>query len=276
MKNILKTIWNVLKYMLIHVGLQIIYFIPVSFIVGIRLGIQGVENFEDQYAEAIAKHIPISLIFAGVGALLIYRWMLNRKGISFSKACRFNKLSLDKIVVSLMAGMSCLYVSAAIISFFSESKVDSHVENMASLEQGGMLLFFITVGIMAPIIEEVIFRGLIFDELRGKVGMFAVIIIQAFLFGLYHLNIVQGTYAFVLGIFLGLSLLWTGSIWAPILIHAGNNILSVGVTILPFGHYFEHGAVMLFALFIVFPFSVWYLYKNRVGTVKFEEESLRG
>ncbi|WP_353892778.1 CPBP family intramembrane glutamic endopeptidase [Proteinivorax hydrogeniformans] len=268
MKNFLKTVWNVLKYLLVHFGLQIVYIFGISFVIGIKIGLEGgadnLDNFDAEFASTMSAHIPISLIFAGVGSLLIYKWMVNRKGDSFLEVCRFNKLSLDKSVVSFIAGMSLLYLSSVIVGFFPDEAIDSHVENMSSLTEGGVLLFFLAAGIMAPLIEEVIFRGLIFKELRGKVSIFAVILIQALLFGFYHLNLVQGAYTFVMGVFLGISLLWTGSIWAPILIHAGNNIFSIGLSVMPFGHFFEQSAVALIGLFIVLPVSVWYLYKNRM------------
>ncbi|WP_353892401.1 CPBP family intramembrane glutamic endopeptidase [Proteinivorax hydrogeniformans] len=134
---------------------------------------------------------------------------------------------------------------------------------------GSGVLLFIAVGVAAPLFEEIIFRGLIFDELEGKISLKSVIIIQAVVFGVYHMNIAQGVYTTVMGLFLGLSLVWTGSIWAPILIHAGNNIFSIIIGNFPLEHFIDQVtpvgiAFVLISIFIIMPVSLWYLYKSRI------------
>jgi len=141
--------------------------------------------------------------------------------------------------------------------------LELHQENMESLEQSGLILFFISVGIVAPLIEEVMFRGIIFDELERKISIPLTVILQGLVFGLYHMNIAQGAYTSVMGIFLGLSLVWTGSIWAPILIHAGNNLFSIFLGTVPINHTLLI-ILMIASLLVVLPLCIWYLYKNRI------------
>lgn len=64
-------------------------------------------------------------------------------------------------------------------------------------------LTIFSVIILAPIAEELIFRGVTFCYQIEAVGTKAAIIFQAIAFGLYHLNLVQGTYAFFTGLLLG-------------------------------------------------------------------------
>lgn len=45
-------------------------------------------------------------------------------------------------------------------------------------------------------------------------------VLQALLFGIYHGNLIQGTYAFVLGLILGFTAEYFHSVWASILLHA--------------------------------------------------------
>jgi len=79
---------------------------------------------------------------------------------------------------------------------------------------------------MAPIIEEIIFRGLVLNELKKVVPACPAIILQAIIFGIYHMNPLQGVYASLLGIVLGIAAEKTGSIWTPILIHISFNSIS--------------------------------------------------
>ena len=48
-------------------------------------------------------------------------------------------------------------------------------------------------------------------------------VLQAVLFGVYHMNWIQGVYAFVLGMILGFTARYFNSLWAAILLHAAVN-----------------------------------------------------
>jgi membrane protease YdiL (CAAX protease family) len=57
--------------------------------------------------------------------------------------------------------------------------------------------------ILAPIAEELIFRGVVYRYARLNMSFIGADILQAVLFGIYHMNLIQGIYAFVIGLFLG-------------------------------------------------------------------------
>lgn len=62
---------------------------------------------------------------------------------------------------------------------------------------------FLSIAIIAPIVEEVIMRGLILNGLLRRYSRFHSIIISAFLFGIYHANIYQFVPAFISGLLFG-------------------------------------------------------------------------
>lgn len=80
--------------------------------------------------------------------------------------------------------------------------------------------------IVAPISEELVFRQVIYKRLRGISPLWVAVIISALMFGLYHGNLVQGIYAFIMGCLLALVYEWTGSFVAPVLFHMIANHLS--------------------------------------------------
>ena len=85
----------------------------------------------------------------------------------------------------------------------------------------------VIVGILGPVVEEFIFRGLVQRRLRDyNLGKWPAVLITAALFGIYHLNFVQGIFAFVIGLVLGLLYEKYGVLWIPILAHMVNNIWS--------------------------------------------------
>lgn len=79
-----------------------------------------------------------------------------------------------------------------------------------------MLLYSV---LLAPVCEELIFRGTTMHLARKAVPFWLANVMQAFLFGLFHMNWIQGIYAFALGLVLGYVCEKGGSIYYSILLH---------------------------------------------------------
>lgn len=81
----------------------------------------------------------------------------------------------------------------------------------------------ISACVLAPVLEEMLFRGLILRGLLTRYPPSVAIIHSAALFGLAHLNIYQFTVGFSTGLLLGLAWQRTRSLWPCMLLHAGFN-----------------------------------------------------
>jgi membrane protease YdiL (CAAX protease family) len=79
------------------------------------------------------------------------------------------------------------------------------------------------VVIIAPIIEELIFRGVIMHGLMRNYSKFTAVFVSALMFALFHLNPWQFPATFVLGLVLGILMLRTRNIYLCIIGHAINN-----------------------------------------------------
>lgn len=88
------------------------------------------------------------------------------------------------------------------------------------------VLAFVALVILAPIVEEVLFRGYLFGALRGIVSFIPATLIVSALFGLVHgqWNVALDT--FVLSLVLCWLREYTGAIWAPIALHMIKNGLA--------------------------------------------------
>ena len=84
---------------------------------------------------------------------------------------------------------------------------------------------FLYACVLGPVAEELLFRGIVLRTL-APFGRKLAIVVSALLFGLFHGNLLQMPYAFVLGLVLGYSALQYRLVW-PILLHVGNNFLFV-------------------------------------------------
>lgn len=85
------------------------------------------------------------------------------------------------------------------------------------------IVAFLTLVVLAPIAEELLFRGYLFGKLRQHVPIWVAIIATSILFGLIHgaWNLAIDTFA--LSIVLCILRVTTGSLWAPILLHMTKN-----------------------------------------------------
>ncbi len=85
---------------------------------------------------------------------------------------------------------------------------------------------FLTLAVVAPVAEELLFRKIILTGLEKNYGAHKAILWSAFFFAIFHLNPWQGVGAFLIGIVLGWLYLNTRNIWLCIAIHAFNNAMS--------------------------------------------------
>lgn len=81
-------------------------------------------------------------------------------------------------------------------------------------------LIILVVGILGPMNEEFIYRGVFYQSYRKTGRILAAMVMSAFLFGLMHLNFNQMSYAFVVGIMGVLLVEATGSIVSTMIFHA--------------------------------------------------------
>ncbi len=94
----------------------------------------------------------------------------------------------------------------------------------------GVVLVIIRALILAPIAEELVFRGLVFRRMKGYTNFWIAAVVSSVLFGLYHMNLAQGIYAFLFGILLCLVYRAFENLFAPIMLHFSANLLSVILT----------------------------------------------
>lgn len=88
-----------------------------------------------------------------------------------------------------------------------------------------LALYGLSIVVIPPLVEEIMFRGVILQSLRRYGDGFAVLV-SAMLFGMYHGNFVQMVFAFLSGLALGFVVIRTNSLLPSILIHFINNGIS--------------------------------------------------
>ena len=120
-----------------------------------------------------------------------------------------------------------------VVNMISMLFVENEVNNLSYMLVGTPAwLLFLVIGILGPMNEEFIYRG-IFYHSYGRTGRkLAAMLMSAFLFGVMHLNFNQMSYAVVVGILGVLLVEATGSILSSMILHIGINSYNVLVMIM--------------------------------------------
>ena len=98
--------------------------------------------------------------------------------------------------------------------------------------EGGLILLTLGITVLAPISEELLFRGIIQGELRKAVPEWLAIVLQAVLFALFHMQPIQSSYVIIPGLLLGMAYAWSRSIWVPIAMHILYNFIGSVIPVL--------------------------------------------
>ena len=108
-----------------------------------------------------------------------------------------------------------------------EDMTTSHFMAKSVLE---FILLVIFVSIGAGILEEALFRGIILNSFLKSYPPVLAIVLSSLLFGVMHMNIVQGISGFVLGLYLAILTYKTKSIYPAMAAHISNNLFSLILT----------------------------------------------
>lgn len=114
------------------------------------------------------------------------------------------------------------------VNAFSMLFVENEVTNLQPLLQGvPAWQIVLMIGIIGPVSEEFVFRGVIYHGYRRSGRLVAAMLMSALLFGLIHLNFNQMSYAILVGVIGVLLIEGTGSIFYSMLFHMTVNLTNV-------------------------------------------------
>lgn len=238
MKDKFKSFFGAIGYL----GMFFLIQIAVSIVGGIIIGIMYTVNNIDKITsngpdiESIANqmtgltnyiHLASSIITVLI-FLLIYK-VRKKKITQELKIVKTKKINL---VIAMILGISVWLFNTGVLSLIEGAGLltkyfEAMNEMMAPLMEGNIVISMIAIGIAAPFVEEFIFRGVIYKTLSKNISIKWTIIIQAVLFGVIHGNLIQGTYATILGVIFGYVTYKTKSLWPAIIIHTLNNLVAV-------------------------------------------------
>lgn len=157
---------------------------------------------------AFTYFVSMSLTLGGF--LLYRRWRHGPRIVA-----RFSARGLDPVL--LVWGVVFILVTSVVLEPLMSllpAPPDAYGRGVWSL---------LTLVVMAPLFEEVLFRGVILESTRARYGVMAAWLVSSLIFGIIHLHPAIVLNAFVAGLILAFIYLKTDSLWPAIILHAINN-----------------------------------------------------
>ena len=143
---------------------------------------------------------------------------------------------IDLLLILLMVIMVS-FGADNLMSYFLSLQWPDYIESNLAEDlipyREGSFMIWLTVFlavIIGPIMEEIVFRGLILQRFAIKYGASKAIVLSSVIFGLLHAEAILG--AAIFGVFMSVLYLHTKNLWVPIGVHIINNLLAV-----VFAHY---------------------------------------
>lgn len=158
-------------------------------------------------------------------SLVIIFGLFQRK-IRSPKGTRLLKFGLAKLdFVIILWGTIMVLATGVVIEPLLNLFPETYLDRLGNIMAAGGWMMFTSI-VIAPIMEEILFRGILQDALMRKYGVFVGILIASAVFGIVHLIPQQVVNAFMIGIVLGYIFYRTGALLPVILIHCINNAIS--------------------------------------------------
>ncbi len=185
------------------------------------------------------------------------------------KMLRIKKIKPTTALLSIVY-MICCYPIAISMNMISLSVTSSRAVEMVTeeIDKPFALIFFLSA-VMAPVAEELAYRGIVLGGLKTTGRIFTPILVSGLMFGLNHMNLNQFSYTMVLGIMWGLLVEASGSIFTSLICHVLINGFSTVMAFVTFdsisqiedalgemtqqpGLYYLESGLVLFVIGVIF------------------------
>lgn len=141
------------------------------------------------------------------------------------------------VIAVLLFSLSAFLLSFWLLSFVAPRVVEAilnvNAQSAAARSSNsvlGTVLSGITIVVVAPLVEELIFRGVLLQRWAMKWGIRTSLIVSSVVFGVLHANVLGLT---MFGLIMGLLYIKTRTLLVPIACHALNNALALSMGFVP-------------------------------------------
>ncbi len=185
-----------------------------------------VENVNQAMLSTI---LAAAIYTVSVGLVLMVPWWVKRRPTTIKDlGLTASPSGLDFLwapagyVVYAIASVLVMALATIVLPFVDFQQVQQTGFNGIT-QQYELILAFVSLVVVAPVAEEVLFRGYLLGKLRKRAPLWIAILVTSLTFAIVHFAWNVGIDVFVLSIVLCVLRVMTGTLWAPIMLHMLKN-----------------------------------------------------
>ena len=194
-----------------------------------------------QNMDSVFEGANLNLIYYSISFLFVLVFLFRYLKKSFSDLIDRLMPSLQAIVLAYFINYVAVYLISLFLDYVLDGVLNPNTQEIVSQTKLNANVMIVVAVLLAPVVEEALFRGALFGTIRGKSRVLAYIV-STLAFAVYHLwQYFTGGFEWSTLLYLlqyippSIALCWcyerSGSIWAPIVLHALVNFISIQILI---------------------------------------------
>lgn len=231
MKNILKSLLCLVVYFILQFAVQMLF-----------MGIGAASGIRDQNGliDFSMNHLLLITLAANVAALAVFSLFYKARRKKIKEAWSMTPVGAGEYVYPAFAAFMLSFAWAYAtydFTFANAVQIQQSVDFYSGIVPGlGMAMMLLTLLFAQPVMEEVLCRGMMLNQLSKSFPDWAAVVISAVIFGLAHLmagGIVLALGAALMGILFGIVFVKTRSLYVAAAAHAFANLPDFIMAFLP-------------------------------------------
>ncbi len=197
-------------------------------IIAVAVVVAGVDSW------AAASVLFLLLLGAYVPPMGVILVVLRRKGSDLVEGLGFRRFGWLKSIGYALLGVTVVRIAASLVTglilgLFSQGKPPEALDVTTLFPPGilGAAAIVIAACVAAPLVEEMMFRGVLMDAVTRRWGVKTGVIVSSLAFAAAHMSLWLIPAYFLIGVWLAITKLRTGSLWGAVMTHAAYNLVSV-------------------------------------------------
>lgn len=193
----------------------------------------AISNLTDDMTQVLDANLVLLTVISALATMPAFLWMMRRDRRKFT-ASGIKKIEKEKLWKYIFIIVGSIAFCVALNNLLTLSQLaeisQAYQETSEEFYSVSYAMQIIGLGMIVPIAEELLFRGVLYNRIKTITKPFSAMIWSALVFAMYHGNLVQLIYAGLCGVMLAWIYEKYGSIKAPILAHICLNLTSIVLT----------------------------------------------
>lgn len=219
-------VYPILLYTFIQSAAGVVYAVGIA-VSALRLG-TGRSDMEAYILERAAEDTMTILMLSMLVSIPLFAWLYSRdlgKKRRAGWSGDWFPLTEGMLLWTAVGCAALALFCNGVVSLLPLAQwADSYEEVSETLYSGNVWIRILSVGFFGPAVEELVMRGLLYQRFRAMMRPGAAIFWSALAFGIFHGNVIQGVYAFLVGLFFAWLMERSQRLLVPMVGHMAANL----------------------------------------------------